>query len=414
MELTRDEVAMLEGKHGYPVQKSMELLVALGEIYGAKKMVRVSHSHFGHPLKSETIKAAVSYLEDLASRGGKFVVTTTTQALGVDPLLWKEIGISDELHNDGEAFRQSCAKMGALMCNTCTPYQVGHVPRLGEHIAWMESSAVIFSNSVLGARTNREGGPTAIAAALTGRVPMYGYHLDENRYGAFKVIVTAKINDPSDYGSLGYFIGEAAGDLTPVLVNIPLTVSWDQLKSLGAAAAASGSVALYHAVGVTPEAKFEEQAFGPGKPRDSNIIEFSTKELLQVRERLSKAKSDKIDWVIFGCPHASINEIKEIAGLLSGQTVRSSVDLRVYTSVPLKTYADRSGFTQVIEKAGGKIICESCPVSEPKKNLRSTRCKVAATNSAKLAHYIPGDWDVTTWFGSAKRCVDAAISGVWR
>ena len=312
MKLTRDEVAMLEGKYGYPVRKSMELLVALGEVYGARKMVKVTHSHFGHPLKSETIKAVVSYLEDLAGKGGKFVVTTTTQALGADPLLWKEMGISDELHRDGEAFRQSCAKMGAFMCNTCTPYQVGHVPGLGEHIAWMESSAVIFSNSVLGARTNREGGPTAIAAALTGRVPMYGYHLDENRYGELKIIVTAKLDDSSDYASLGYFVGEAAGDRVPVLVNIPSTVSWDQLKSLGAAAAASGSVALYHAVGVTPEAKTEENAFGPEKPRDSDIVEFSNKELRRVRERLSKARDDKVDWVFFGCPHTSIGEIKEI------------------------------------------------------------------------------------------------------
>lgn len=258
MMLTKEEKAMLGGQSGYAVQKSMEILVALGEIYEAQKMVPVSHAHLVGFLTHE---GAGPFIQEMANKGAKFTVPATGNFVTFDLLHWKEMGISEQLFKEQMAILDAYEKMGAIISPTCTPYLVGHAPRMGEHIAWAESSAVIYANSVLGARTNREGGPVPMAAAITGRVPMCGYHLDKNRRGQVKIVVTTTLRSITDYATLGYFTGKIVQERSPVFFGIPGGVSCDQLKALGAALATSGAVTLFHVIGVTPEARTERDAF---------------------------------------------------------------------------------------------------------------------------------------------------------
>jgi predicted aconitase len=413
VKLTEEEERMLQGEFGYAAQKSMELQVALGEVYRAEKMARIFSVHItgGGVVPAGT--AGALYVEELAGKGGKFVVDATINPGSMDFSLWKEMGVTEECFNDEMAFRNSYKKLGALTCYTCIPYQLGNVPRLGEHIAWSESSAVIFANSVLGARTNREAAPSSIAAAITGRVPLFGYHLDQNRYGAIKVLVSANLEDVADYGALGHFVGKIVQDLTPVFVGIPPNVSADQLKALGATLSGSGSVALFHAVGITPEAKTEEQAFGFRKRSESQIVEFGEKELWKTMEELSTAVTSEVDLIFIGCPHASIAEIKEVAQLISRGRLHPSVGLWIYTSVPVKAYAERAGYKEIIEEAGGKIICETCPFCMEQHILKGMGHKIVATNSGRGANNLPRH-DMMVQFGSTRRCVEAAINGIWR
>jgi len=287
-----------------------------------------------------------------------------------------------------------------------------------EHIAWSESSAINFANSVLGARTNREGGPSSFAAAITGRVPEYGYHLDQNRYGDLKIVVTAQLKHLHDYGTLGYFTGKIAEGKIPVFIGIPPTVSQDSLKLLGASAASSGSVALYHIVGVTPEALTEEHAFGRKKIKGEQTFEFGERELRETEESLSKAPGREIDVVVFGCPHVSISELREIAQLLSGKKLKYGVELWISTSRMVKTYAELMGYADIIEASGAKITSGVCPLHIPRGLPKDKRPRIVATNSPKLVTYItmmvdPGQ-DIFPYYGSQERCINAAVTGMWR
>ena len=411
MRLTKEENEMLEGKYGYPAQKSMEILVGLGECYDAEKMIPIASAHLIGSLNMG--KAGALFNEEMANKGGKFVIFTDANPLSIDPYVWKELGLSEECAREQMAITNTFARMGLFLSNTCTPYLVGHFPRPGEHIAWSESSAVVFANSVLGARTNREG-ISSMAAALTGRTPEYGYHLDQNRYGDLEISVTAKLKDIHDYGTLGYFTGKIAEDRVPVFTGISPSVSLDELKMMGAGAAASGSVALYHIVGVTPEAPTKEAAFGLKKKKDWQTFEFGEKELQETEELLSRATAREIDLVVFGCPHASIGEIREVARLLSGKKLKSGVELWVFTFGVMKSYAEKMGYVDIIEAAGARVLCETCPSAMPRGFLTEHGLKTAATNSAKMTYYMSGQQDVLSHYGSTERCIEAATSGSWR
>jgi predicted aconitase len=411
VQLTGAEIQMLEGKHGYPVQKSMEILVGLGECFDAGRMIPVSSTHHVYSLGGVG-KGGALFIREMAEKGGMFTIFSDTNPSNMDPS-WLDLGISGDAVREQAFLIEAFTKMGAFLSDTCAPYLVGHSPRFREHVAWNESSAIIFANSVLGARTNREGGPSALAAALTGRVPEYGYHLDQNRRGDLRVLVTARLRGSSDYGTLGYFIGKVAEDRVPVLTGIPPSVSCDELKLLGAAAATSGSVALFHVVGVTPEAPTEDIAFGPRMKRNRQTIEFGARELRETEELLSTATGREIDLVILGCPHTSIGEFREIARLLCGKRLKPGVELWIFTSRMVRTYAEAMGYIRDIKGSGARVICNSCPVSMSQDSLRGLRHSVTATNSPKLAYYFIQGKDVSIQYGSMERCIEAAIGGRW-
>jgi hypothetical protein len=251
----------------------------------------------------------------------------------------------------------------------------GNLPRFREHIAWSESSAIAFSNSVIGARTNREGGPSALAAALCGVTPNYGFHLDQNRKPEIVVEVDAKLGDNADFGALGYIVGKKVKNGIPYFKGIK-DADTDQLKALGAAMAASGAVALYHVENMTPEAHLMET-------RGLERLQISEKDLDETFSKLSTGKEPDI--VILGCPHSSLKEIMTISRKLNGKKLKKP--LWVCTSRMVKEAANRMGFTQIIEDAGGKVVADTCMVVAPIENMGY---KTTAVNSGKAANYLPG------------------------
>jgi predicted aconitase len=413
MILTHEEQQMFNGDMGPAVKKAMEILVALGESFGAEKLLRTNNVHMAGSSVLVAEEAGTKFVEDIQRQGGRFVTNVTTNPTAIDPAKWKEIGI-DETDNELQIrLTNAYAGMGANTCNTCIPYLAGNMPRYGEHMAWGESSAVVFANSVCGARTNREGGPSGLASALTGRTPAYGFHLKENRYGKFLIKIETPLNDMTDYGTLGYFAGKIAGQDTPVFTGMPGNPTLEELKALSAALAASGAVSMFHSVGVTPEAPTLEEAFGGREPEKVLVFGHAEKEMAEAA--LNKEPSDHVDWVLVGCPNASVQELREVAEALQGKKVHPNVSLWVTTSGSMHAMAERNGYIEIIEQAGGTVVRETCPflarsrVIAPKKGY-----KTLTTNSAKMAFYAPGQFGLPAHYGNLERVMKATINGVWR
>jgi hypothetical protein len=374
MYLTKSEEGMLAGEGGEVVERSFRLLVRLGEIYGADKMIPVSSAQVAGVSYKSIGDPGMEFLEDYASKGAKVKMVTFLNPAGMDIEDWKELGIPQDFAEKQLRIMTAFRKMGIVISATCTPYLAGNLPRFREHIAWSESSAISFSNSVIGARTNREGGPSALAAALCGVTPNYGLHLDENRKPELVVNVDAKLEDNADFGALGYVVGKQAKNRIPFFKGIK-EADTDQLKALGAAMAASGAVALYHVDGMTPEAHLMNT-------EGLEIVSVDGKALDDTFAKLSTGKEPDI--VILGCPHSSLKEIMTVAGKLEGRKLRKP--LWVCTSRMVKEAANRMGFTQTIEKAGGKVVADTCMVVSP---IEDIGYKTTGANSGKAANYLP-------------------------
>lgn len=414
---------MLEGRDGPAVARAMDLLVRYGEALGAERLVDTKNV-------TGTIGATTPFMRDFAAqRGGmdaifsefnldspevvkvpKVKVFSSHLQQGIDPEHAERQGLSQEvvqLFRKGEAFS---AGLGVQMMNTCTPYQVGNIPVKGEHCAWMESSAVIYCNSVLGARTNAEGRESTGAAMLTGKIPYWGYHLDANRYGTHLVELAIDVETTADWGLLGYYVGEAVQDRNPVLTGIRHVPNLPRLKHFGAAASSSGGVEMYHLVGITPEARTLEEAFGPRKPVAT--IRYGAAERKLAYERVNAtARDSEIQFVMLGCPHYTIEQIWEACRLLEGKRVKGGVSLWIFTPRAIKSLADQNGYTKIIEDAGGFLMSDTCSAmarAVPKGT------KVAAFDSVKQAHYLPAIMGIQGWFGSTAQCIDAAVTGRWR
>lgn len=404
MRITDEEKRILDGQQGEPCKTAMEMLVALGEIYGAEKMTPIKSAHCaGLSLKSHGL-AGAEWAEDMARAGARVSVPTTMNVVGVDRS--RDLGLPADWTTNQMRIEQAYECMGCHGTSTCVPYYNGFIPRLGESIAWAESSAVVFTNSVLGARDNREGGPSALAAGLLGRTPLYGLHLNENRKGNFLFTVTAKLKDVSDYGALGAYVGRIVGTGIPVFDGLR-NPYMEELVYLGAALASSGSVAMFHAVGVTPEAPTVAAALGGNKV--DNIL-ITDKEIAEGKRLLTSGKDAKVDFVALGCPHFSLGQIKEAALLLQGKKVARDAVMWIHTNVAIKSLATQLGYTKIIEDAGAVLTQDICTVLSIPEALGF---KTLATNSPKMAFYAPGGNQLMTWYGSVEQCVKAAIKGYW-
>ncbi len=375
MYLTKEEEKILAGEEGEVSQRMFRLLVRLGEIYGADKMIPVGSVQVAGVSYKSIADPGTEFLEDIAKQGAKVKVLTFLNPAGMDLENWEKLGFPKQFAKNQLRIMNAFKQMGVIVTATCTPYLAGNLPRFREHIAWSESSAVSFANSVIGARTNREGGPSALAAALLGRTPNYGFHLWENRQPHYHIKVEVDLTFSSDFGALGYFVGKQVKDKTPYFTGIK-DADTDQLKALGAAMAASGAVGLYHVNGLTPEADLI-------KKENLETITFGKKELKETYEKLNTGKQPDI--VILGCPHASLREIATVAEKLKGKKLKKP--LWVCTSRVMKEAADRMGFTQIIEKAGGQIVADTCMVVSPIENMGY---KTTGVNSGKAASYMPG------------------------
>lgn len=394
LKLNVQERKMLDGREGKAVKQSMEILCALGEIYDAKRLISVSSVQVAGVSYDNLGDAGLEYLSELAE-DGRVRVTTTLNPAGMDLVDWRKLGIPQEFAEKQLNVIDAFKRMGIITSCTCTPYFIGNVPRFGEHVAWSESSAVCFANSVLGAKTNREGGPSALAAALTGRTPEYGMHLDENRNAEVSVEVNACLNSIPDFGALGYVVGKKIGNKIPLFVKIK-QAGVDELKSLSASIATYGGTALFHVKGITPNQT----------KRPSEKIEVSQEEIDAAKRDLND--DEQPDFISLGCPHASIKEIARIAELLKGKRVKT--EFWICVSRQIKQLADQAGYSKVIEDAGAKFACDTCMVVAPLKG----RFKCVATDSAKSCFYSHGKNAFKTRFGSVEECVNAAVSGVWK
>lgn len=420
MILTDFEKAMLDGVNGRAKAAAMDLLVRYGEAVGAERLVETNNVAGAFNASTPSVKRIVdkgfdAVYSELNLDSDEIVeiphmaVNTWQLITGIDNDNWAIQGADESLvqmQRDSEAY---LGERGVNMCATCTPYQVGNVPIKGEHCAWMESSAVIYCNSVLGARTNVEGKESTGAAALTGRIPYWGYHLPENRFGTHLIEVDIAVDDMMDWGLLGYFVGEQVEENKPVLNNIAHHPNMVKLKHFGAAAASSGGVELYHIPGITAEANTLAEAFGPHKA--VKTIHYGHKEREAMYMKLQSATDRKVDFIMLGCPHNSIEQMALIAELLRGKRVHPDTALWVHTPRAIKQVAERNGYLRAIEAAGAVVMSDTCPAISRRlpKGVR-----VIATDSAKQAHYLPAIANVQGWFGSVTDCVKAAISGQWQ
>ncbi len=410
---TRDE-QLLNGQRSEAARMAMRILVRMADVQGAAEMMDVSQAHIdGCGLLSET---GLEFAETLAAKGGKVSVLTTLNMGPLDIQNWKRFGVDEDFA--AKAIRQAKAytDMGCIPTWTCAPYQSYLTPRFGQQIAWGESNAICYANSVLGARTNRYGDFIDICAAITGRVPKCGLHLKQNRRGQILLrlvdIDPAIMHSNAFYAVLGHLIGSVSEDKIPVIEGIPLDVSSDQLKALCAAAASSGSVALFHAIGVTPEANTLEEAFDDEKPEQ--IIDIHPSDLQKSRADLSTApEGDKLDLVVLGCPHFSFDEFRQLAALIrakteKGKTLRPDVKFIVISCQTSYALLQRSKFFNVLIDFGVEVTLDTCIFHTP---MVSPATKVIMTNSGKCAYYAPGQLGVKVAFGSMAECVDSAVRG---
>ncbi len=364
MYLTREEELALSGEYGYAVQKAMEILVALGDIYGADRLIPIRSAQIAGVSYKNLGEAGLNFLKDFAGMGAKVSVYTTLNPAGV--------GNEEFMERQNEVI-ETYRRMGIETTSTCTPYYGAFLPKFGDHLAWSESSAVSFANSVLGARTNREGGPSSLAAAIIGKTPNYGLHLEENRKATVEVEVEFRPRSTVEYSALGYHLGNVLRSDVPYIQGI--RAGGDSLKALGASMAATGSVALYHVEGETPEYR---DAIADSVER----VQVDEGDVKAVMDDFGADWSD-LDFILLGCPHASLMEVKKVAELLSMRSRPLKIPLFITVSRSVKALADALGYTSIVERYNGRLLQDVCMVVSDIKEWYSG----VATNSGKSAFY---------------------------
>lgn len=409
MYLTREEERILDGEKGEASSKAMELLVKLGDAYGAERMIEVSSCHLVSCVYNVVYDSGLEIAERFFKLGARFKVPTTLCTSSIPLEDTREFCFPDEWVEKQLKLCDLYRGMGGLDNWTCIPYWNINVPRYGEHIAWGESNCVSYANSVIGARTNRYASYIDLCAAITGRIPMIELHIPENRKGT--ILVKLKGLDVSkmtvkDYGALGYAIGRISVGGIPVIDGLPGGVSKNMLRVMGAAAASSGSVALYHVLGVTPEARSLEEAFRWDKPEDR--VEIGLEEFREAYRELSTVEDGRADLVFIGCPHYSIDQIGMVVDILRGRKVHPDVELWLATDNLTYTLACRMGYRDILARAGVKFMVGSCAMNAP---TYTRRFNVMATDSAKTAHYAPMQAKTDVFYGSLEECIEIAVEG---
>jgi predicted aconitase len=383
--LLPDEEKILAGELGETRQKMMEILVALGKVFGAERLIPIRSAQVSGASYKTIGDAGLEWLSGLDSR---VAVPTVLNPVGMDRKRWRDMGIPDKFARKQEEVISAYARLGVRLECTCTPYYL-YQTKYGEHLAWSESSAVAYANSVIGARTNREGGPGALAAAIIGKTPAYGLHLVEKRRPDLVLAVeeSPDWNDSALYGALGYYAGKIAGNRIPFLTGI--RPKRDQLKALGAAMAASGAVALYHVAGITPEAR---------------IFSFSTDDLeripVDICEIRGIANDIPVDAVALGCPHCSPEELSEIAVLLSGKKVK----IPVYIFAARKVIEKNGDAVAGIERSGARVYADTCMVVSPVME----QYGAVMVNSGKAFSYVPDMCGAAVRLGTTEECIRTA------
>jgi cis-L-3-hydroxyproline dehydratase len=414
--LTRDEQEMLDGTQGEAKRRAIEGLVQLGEAFGAEDMVRIGYAHIhpGMALYSQDVEL----MEDLVRIGAKVVVPTSANVTNVDTDNWKLIGTPENLARLHMRGVRAHTALGAVSAMTCTPYWAGHWPTWNMHMTSIESGVTVFCNSVLGARSNRDGF-FSVYAALTGRYPRFGYHLDENRVGTHHVRVEARLENITDFSCLGYHLGKIVGTDVPVFSGLSEKPTLDHLDALGAGLATTGGVSMFIVPGTTPPFSSVEQAFAGRAPREELVVRQSDIDAVYASFG-NTARGGPVDFVHLGCPHASFQEMKEYAALFSGKHKADGVELWVTTSRAVRALAEQEGIVKVLRDAGAKIITDTCPMSchfarttSPDDDIKlpPPPMSTMVVDSAKQAKYVRDMIRCETLLTDTASAVETAVTG---
>lgn len=409
LELTAEDEALLAGDEGPAAALAMRILRRMAEIQGARRFIPIESAHVdGCAYEGDAI---LEFVEHLAALGGRVRVPTTLNAVSVEVGSWRRLHIPEEFGGKATRIVEGYLAMGCRPTFSCSPYQIGHRPAFGQHIAWAESNAIAFANSVLGARTDRYGDFLDICAALTGRVPEVGLHRTENRRGQIVFRLADDVSEElrrSDilYPVLGYLIGSRAQDRIPVVEGLPRDTGEDRLKALLAASASSGAVALMHFVGLSPEAPDLEGAL-QGLPPEATV-RVGRADLRAAYGELNAESGEGLDAVVLGSPHFSPEEFQEFARESRGLRRSDGIRVLITTSRVSLARARDEGSLAEVERFGAEIVSDTCILLAP---LLGPEIRTIMTNSGKYAHYSPGRLGVGVVFGSLRDCVRSAAAG---
>ena len=405
IELTAHDRALLDGSQGKAAQVAMQIVLRMAHIQGAKYLVDITQAHIDGCIY--TGPASLRFAQQLVAWGAKVRVPTTLNSISVDQRRWRELGIDPALGVPASALGDAYMAMGAQLSFTCAPYLLDSAPKAGEQIVWAESNAVVYANSVLGARTLKYPDYLDICIALTGRAPLIGCHLEDQRKARLHIEVPPLSNlDDSFYPLLGYHIGALAGSRIPLVSGLQQQhPNLDDLKAFGAAFATTSAAALFHIAGVTPEALDPTRVIDGPLP----VLKLSLEELRLSWQELNSARDARVDVVSLGNPHFSLSEFARLASLCQGRHRHPDVVLAITCGRTVLEQARVAGYIAVIEAFGAVIISDTCwcmlgePVIPP-------AARNLMTNSGKYAHYAPGLVGRKVHFASLAECVDAACS----
>ncbi len=415
MRLTTLEQAMLDGAHGEPKRIAMDGLVKLGRAYDAEDMVEIgyAHVHAGMALYLRDVEL----VEDFAALGAIVAVPTSVNMANANTENWQQTGAPESLARLQQRAKSAHAKMGGSCTLTCTPYWAGHWPTWNTHMTSIESTVTIFCNSVLGARSNRDG-YFAIYAAVTGRYPRFGYHLDQQRRGTHRIRVDAALEGTTDFSALGFHVGTVAGDGVPVFDGFTHRPTLDELDALGAALATAGGASMFIVPGVTPPYASIDDAF----TGSSGVVDLVARDadVLGVYERFGSAATDRPTIVHLGCPHASMEEMRHYGRRLAGKHVALGVDLWITTSRNIRNAAREEGLVATLEKSGAKVVSDTCPMAchfartvspDPALGVEPPRIELVVVDSAKQAKYVRDMIQCDTLLTGTEEAIETAVSG---
>jgi predicted aconitase len=398
MHLTKEEERIYDGEFGKGMQEAIKLLVAIGDAYDSEKMIPISRAHAA----SSGQEGDLYFVQLLADGGACCRVPTSTNPVYDIPYFHRLFEIPKFEAEVARKVMEAYGRVGAILSWSCVPYLAENIPLYGETVAFSESSATPYVNSVIGARTNREAAQSALASGVIGKTPKYGLHLKENRKGTHLVNVEAVLKDEFDYNLLGYNVGKKVGYGIPVLTGISRQPNTEDLINFCAMANVPGAVSMFYIPGFTVEASTVKDAFQGDTPQDK--ISVTDSDLKEVCEEL-QTTSNKIDCVMLGCPHYTLNQIEEVAKLLDGKKIHAGVSFWINTSASAKILAERNGYVGIIEKAGAHVVVDTC-IDEPCWAIYTN--KVGMTDSPKCAYYRRFK---EVRVGRREDCVEAAIKG---
>jgi cis-L-3-hydroxyproline dehydratase len=413
MQLTRAEQDMLAGQQGEAKRRAMDGLVQLGEAYGAPRLVEIgyAHIHAGMAMYLHDVEL----MEDLAQIGAKVAVPSSANIANADLVNWRQTGAPESLYRLQSRAGDAHRTMGSACSFTCTPYWAGHWPTWNTHMTSIESTVTIFCNSVLGARSNRDGF-FSVYAAIAGRYPLFGYHLDEQRLATHLIEVEAPFVGSSDYSCLGFHLGGPVGSGVAAFAGMTNRPTLDELDSLGAGLATSGGASMFIVPGITPPYATLAQAFGARAMPEP--IRVSRSDIDAVYARYTTARDGKFDLVHVGCPHASFEEMKHYAARLEGKRVKA--ELWVTTSRTVRNMAEQAGLIATLERAGAKVISDTCPMSchfartaspDPALGVIPPPIRAIVVDSAKQAKYVRDMIRCDTLLTGTDEAIETAVSG---